>query len=229
MRAAGGVGAHQGPSSAAVWLRELGQRLRGRGDVVGGGVAARVARPQQARARLVGALRAVVDEREQGVMSEGLLPGCGGVLLLGVGQDQDAVDVHDHLAARVRRRVIGQPPDPLAHVGPSLPHGGQVPGAGRGKRVDQPGDGRIRGHRAEHGGLGPQHTTSDRQSPPSATARARSSRTFPGSCAARDLRHGSRAADSAVSRPIRRTASTSSTPPACETAPAPPPRTRTDG
>lgn len=69
--------------------------------------------------------------------------------------------------------------------------------------------------------------TSDRQSPPSATARARSSRILPESCTARGLRHGSRAAESAASRPVRRTVSTSSTPPACETNPLPPPDPRT--
>jgi hypothetical protein len=70
---------------------------------------------------------------------------------------------------------------------------------------------------------------SDRQSPPSATARARSSRTLPGSCTARGLLHGRSAADIAVSRPVLRTVSTSSTPPACETTAAPSPWTRIGG
>jgi len=82
----------------------------------------------------------------------------------------------------------------------------------------------------EHARLGPQHAaTSARQSPPSATARATSSRILPGSCTARGLRHGVSAADIAVSRPDLRTVSTSSTAPACETTPRSPASTRTRG
>lgn len=71
--------------------------------------------------------------------------------------------------------------------------------------------------------------TSARQSPPKATPSATSSRTLPGSCTARSLRHGVSAADIAVSRPVLRTVSTSSTAPVCETTPRPPPSTRTRG
>ncbi len=71
--------------------------------------------------------------------------------------------------------------------------------------------------------------TSARQSPPSATARATSSKIFPGSCTARGFRHGVSAADIAVPRPTLRTVSTSRTPPACETTARPPPSTRTHG
>lgn len=56
-----------------------------------------------------------------------------------------------------------------------------------------------------------------------------SSRILPGSCTARVLRHGANAADIAVSRPLLRTVSTNNTAPACETAPRPPPSTRTRG
>lgn len=62
-------------------------------------------------------------------------------------------------------------------------------------------------------------------SPPSATASARSSRTLPGSCTAPGLCNGAGAADIGVSRPALRAVSTSRTPPACETtAPRPPGR-----
>ena len=71
--------------------------------------------------------------------------------------------------------------------------------------------------------------TSARQSPPRAVASATSSRTLPGSCTVRGLRHGASAADIEVSRPTLRTVSTNSTVPACETAPWPPPSTRTRG
>ncbi len=50
--------------------------------------------------------------------------------------------------------------------------------------------------------------TSARQSPPSATARATSSRIVPGSCIARGFRHGVSTADIAVSRSTLRTVST---------------------
>jgi hypothetical protein len=49
----------------------------------------------------------VVDEPHQRAVPERLLPGRGGVLLLGVRQDEDPVDVHDHLPARIWRRVTG--------------------------------------------------------------------------------------------------------------------------
>lgn len=52
------------------------------------------------------------------VASEELLPGRGGVLLLGgVRQDEDAVDVHDHSPACVWCRSTEQPPDVFAHFG----------------------------------------------------------------------------------------------------------------
>lgn len=60
---------------------------------------------------------AVVDEPHQRIVPKGLLPGRGGVLLLGVRQDEDAIQVHDHMPTRVRRRFTGQPPDTFAHFG----------------------------------------------------------------------------------------------------------------
>lgn len=69
--------------------------------------------------------------------------------------------------------------------------------------------------------------TSARQSPPSTTARATSRRILPGSWTARGRRHGASAADIAWSNPVLRTVSTSSTAPAWDTTPRPPPSTRT--
>ena len=155
--AAAGVGAYEGPPSAPVLLRQLGQGQTSGGDVVGGGVATRVAGPQQAGDRLSGSFTAVVDEREQRVVAEGLLPGRGGVFFLGVRQDQHAVDVHDHIVVRVRCGLAGRPPDPIADFGPCPPDGCQCAGAGCGKGVDQSGDRRIGGHRSEHAGLRSQH------------------------------------------------------------------------
>ena len=71
--------------------------------------------------------------------------------------------------------------------------------------------------------------TSARQSPPSATASATSSRILPGSCTVRGFRQGTSAADIAASRPDLPIVSTNSTAPACETTPRPPPSTRTRG
>lgn len=99
---------------------------------------------------------AVVDGPHQRVVAEGLLPGRGGVPLLGVRQHENAVDAHDHLPARVRRRITGQLPDVFAHFGAVGAQRGQDPLAARCQLADQAGDRRVGGHRPEHGRLGPQ-------------------------------------------------------------------------
>lgn len=68
-----------------------------------------------------------IDIRVQRVVPKGLLPGRGGVLLLGVRQDEDAVQVHDHMPTRVRCRFTGQPPDTFAHFGAGDAQRGQDP------------------------------------------------------------------------------------------------------
>jgi hypothetical protein len=113
--------------------------------------------PQQARDRLPAAAPAVVDEGHQRVVSERLLPGRGGVLLLGVGQHEHPVDVHDHLSAGVRSRLSGQLPDVFPDVGPRGADRRQGLRPGRGEGIDEAGDGGIGGHWTEHGRLGPQH------------------------------------------------------------------------
>src|SRR5664279_4020551 len=70
---------------------------------------------------------------------------------------------------------------------------------------------------------------SARQSPPIATAIARSTSTFPGSCTASGLRHGSNAADIARSNPTVVAVVTSSTDPPIDTTRCPEPATRNDG
>ena len=62
---------------------------------------------------------------------------------------------------------------------------------------------------------------SARQSPPSATAAARSAMTFPGSCTARGARHRARPSDRPRPRPVTRIVSHSSTAPAWDTRPRP--------
>lgn len=79
------------------------------------------------------------------------------VLLFGMRQDQHGVDVHDHLAVRVRRCVASQLPDVLTDFGPCPADRCEHAEPGRGESVDQAGDGRIGGYRPEHGGLGTRH------------------------------------------------------------------------
>ena len=117
--AAGGVGADQRLPSPPQVFGQLGQGELGGGDVVGGGVGAGVAGPQQRGHRLSGTGLAVVDERDERVMAEGLLPGRGGVLLLGVREDEHAVDVHDHLPVGGRTVRPGQLPDPRRALRPA--------------------------------------------------------------------------------------------------------------
>jgi len=62
---------------------------------------------------------------------------------------------------------------------------------------------------------------SARQSPPSASAAARSATTLPGSCTACGARHGSRAADRPRPSPVTRIVSHSRTAPAQDTRPRP--------
>jgi hypothetical protein len=70
VRGAGGVGADEHPPTRpppAPVRRQLLERVPRHGDVVGGGIRPGVARPQQHRQRLPGALAPVVDERPQRV------------------------------------------------------------------------------------------------------------------------------------------------------------------
>lgn len=157
MGTAGGVGADQGAPAAPELPRQLGQCHTGDLDVVGGAVAARPARPQQPRDRLSGAAASVVDEGHEPVVAVCLLPGPSGVLLVGVGQHQHAVDVHDHLPVGVRSLGPGQLPDPVTDFGPCGADGGQCPRARCGERVDQSGNSRVGGYRPEDGRFGPQH------------------------------------------------------------------------
>jgi hypothetical protein len=71
--------------------------------------------------------------------------------------------------------------------------------------------------------------TSAKQSPPRARVTARSVSTFAGSWTAVGFRHGARACDRALSRPLTRIASVTSNPPAEDTTPAPAAPTCTRG
>src|SRR5690606_14733418 len=102
-----GITADEGLPSAPVPLGQLGEGETGGGDVVGGGVRARVFGAEKSGDGFAGSARPVVDEPHQGVMAMGLLPGRGRVLLVGVGDDQDSVQVHDHLPTSVRCPAAG--------------------------------------------------------------------------------------------------------------------------
>lgn len=73
-----------------------------------------------------------------------------------MGQDEDAVDVHDHLPARVRLCFTGQPPYVFAYFSTGGAQCCQDPPSARRQRVDQPGDREVGGYRPEHGRLSPQ-------------------------------------------------------------------------
>lgn len=202
---------------APVLLGQLGQGQSRSLDVVRDGIGACIPGPQQAHHRFSGSAPSVVDEAHQRVVAVGLLPGRGGVLLVGVRNDEHPVQVHDHLPAGVRRRNTGHLPGAFSDFGPGGADRRQGAFAARGECADEPRDGRVGGDRPEHGGSARSVATSARQSPPRATASATSSRILPGSCTARGLRHGASATDTAASRPVLRTVSTSSTDPAWET------------
>lgn len=156
MRAAAGISTDQRLSSTPIPLRQLRQGQLSSGDVVGGGVGACVAGPQQPDHRLTAATPAVVDEAHQRVMAEGLLPGRGRILLVGVRDYQHPVDVHDHLSAGIRCPVTRQLPQIYTDFGTGRAQCVQGSRPARGEHIDQPGDDRVGGHRPEHGRLSPQ-------------------------------------------------------------------------
>ena len=153
MRRAGRVRPGQHPRGVRVArsgssiVGEAGQRHVQHPDVIGGGVGAGVARTQQPRQRLPTGHVGTVQEAEQGMEPEGLLPGRGGVLLLTVRHGDGGVEVQPQLPAQ------------RAEVGAGT--GGPRPGPGRRPRGTDPGQvslvdpvqhpprGRHRRHRPE--------------------------------------------------------------------------------
>ena len=192
--AAAGVGADQ--HLAPLGLGQLGQRRVEDRDVVGGGV--RRGRPgaQHPGQGLPGAVLAVVDERAHRVEPEAALEGRRGQLLLRVRGHQRGVQVDDHLAPRPRRPADAAEPRPAP--GPPPARSGSRPPPHRRRRpawrsAATPSDQRRPARTAA--GWARTTATSAKQSPPSATAIARSSSTLPGSWPARSARHGASAAD----------------------------------
>lgn len=226
MGSAAGVGADQGPASTPVLFGSW-TSTRWAGSMWSAAVLlpALPGRSMPATG-LPSALAAVVDEREQRVVAERLLPGRGGLLLLRMGQDQHLVNVHHRLAAGIGGRLPGQPPDPLARAR-RIAVSARGPGPSEG--VDEVRDSRIGGHRTNTAGSARSKDTSARQSSSRATATATSSRILPGSCTACCWRRGSKAVDIASPSPARRAVSIRSNSPACESTAGPPPAQRTHG
>ena len=102
MRGAGTVGTHE-QVLAPPRTRQLFERRTHHRDVIGRGVAARVARAQHHRQRLAGALAAVIGEHPQPVMAEPALERRCRVLLVRVRGDQRGVQVNRQ--RRIRTRV----------------------------------------------------------------------------------------------------------------------------
>lgn len=150
--------------------------------MVGCGVRARVPVPEQSGDGFAGPARPVADEPHQRVVTVGSLPGRGGILLVGVGDDQDTVQVHDHLPADVRCPIASQHPGTSAHFRSRGADSGQCFLACGGKDVDQAGDRRGRRRPGPNtAGSARSIAMSARRSPPSATANARSTSILPGS------------------------------------------------
>jgi hypothetical protein len=157
---AGGVGAHQhgdAPVLVGGALRggQLGECGVEYDDVIGGGVRAGLARSQQLGDRFPTTVVTVIDEPEQRVEPESLLPRAGRVLLVGVRGDQGGVEIDHYLSAL--DRGPGHGPDPLAGRRPGGADRGEGVVGIRGQPRDQPRHRRVRGDRAEHPGLGAQH------------------------------------------------------------------------
>ena len=161
-----------------------------------GGVRAGVPGPQQDRQRLPGAFGAVISEDSQRVMAVGLLPRGHGLLLLRARGHDRRVDIdRDQAAARAGRRVAGQCPRPAAGRRPALRGWPSAPAAHRAARRATSRE--TTGSEAtgpNSSGCARSIATSARQSPPSASATARSVTIFPGLCTARAGRHRSSAA-----------------------------------
>lgn len=106
-----------------------------------------------------------VPAPDQWVVTVGLLPCRGGILLVGVGDDQDSVQVHGHLPTGVRCSIAGQRPGALTHFRSCGADRGQCFFARGGEGVDQTGDRRVGGDRPERGRLGPQQCDVDEAVP----------------------------------------------------------------
>ena len=139
MRGAGGIGAHEDLDALDVLGRDLRERQVEHRHVVGGGVRAGVARPQQTAQRLA----RLIGVGLQRVKPVAALVVPGRLLLLGVRGDQRRVDVD----RQPLRRAV-QLPEPLARPRVRRAQRVQQPRVG-GDPVDHPKRGRVRRDRPE--------------------------------------------------------------------------------
>ena len=146
----GRVRAGQQPRTARVAraragrLRQRGQRHIQHRDVVGGGVRPGVAGPQQPGQRLPGGHLGPVQETQQRVKPEGVLPGRRRVFLLAVRDADRGIEIQPQLARQVRSRP-GRP-----RRRPGITAGRAHPRQMRGvDAIQHPPRGRHRGHRPE--------------------------------------------------------------------------------
>lgn len=151
------------------------------GDVVGSRVRSHVAWSEQGRDRFTPGVRSVVGGPRQRVVAVGSPPRGRGVLLVRVHDHQHPVEVDGHRPVGIGRFPWGQLPDPLAGFGPR--------GTDR-RRSFLAGATRVSMRRETVGSEATDPNTagsarsiamSARQSPPSATANARSTSILPGS------------------------------------------------
>lgn len=91
LRSSGTVRADEDRCAVAVGVRDLGQRMVEDGDVVGGGVGAGIAGPEQSGQGFAG----VVQEAQQRVVAEAALVGRRCLLFLGMAGDQGGVEAQD--------------------------------------------------------------------------------------------------------------------------------------
>ena len=164
MGATGGVGPDEdlaAGSGARSMAGQLAQRLAQHADVVGGGVGPGVARTQQHRQRLAGAISTVVDKRPQRMVPVSALERRRGAFLVRVRGHQRRVDVDDQRRAGVDSAVggalAGQLPGPRPSGRPRGRDRGERTGRIGGEPVDRPRYRRVRGHRAVDPGLGAHH------------------------------------------------------------------------
>jgi hypothetical protein len=201
--------------------RQLPQRLSGDRDVVGGGVRPGVARPQLDLQRFTAALDAVVDERAQRMEPEPTLERRRRTLLLCEVTKVPSMSMLNGPAASIPWSGACSPANShttcrawalavsiaasAAVTSPASTSMVRDTVASEATAPNTPGSARS-------------SAMSARQSPPTVNDNARSSTTLPGSWIANGLRHGANALDIAASRPLTRTVSVNSTPPACPTA-----------
>ncbi len=158
MGAAGGVGADHRDPPHPVACRQLGQARFGHRHVVCGRIGAGITGPQHHGQWFTCSLRPV--ERGQRVKPEAFLIRRLRVFLLTVGREKGRIHIHDQrlldTGADHRGCVPGRSPSAGTYLGADRVDHRQGCGAITAKVCDQPGHGRIRGHRPEHPRLGPQ-------------------------------------------------------------------------